>query len=118
MIRSIRFLGAALGTVIGLTLAYSVEGGMFAGQQFSAFKNALADLTVEKLAPINSEMRRLVADPAEIDRVLKDGAHKARLAQRTSRTSRTRGCFFQVTRSLEENASMKTCSPYGAEDVG
>ena len=50
----------------------------FAGQQFSAFKNALADLTVEKLAPINAEMRRLVADPAEIDRVLKDGAHKAR----------------------------------------
>src|SRR6478736_6470278 len=50
----------------------------FAGQQFSAFKNALADLTVEKLAPMNAEMRRLVADPAEIDRVLKDGAHKAR----------------------------------------
>ena len=35
VIRSIRFLGAALGTVIGLTLAFSVEGGMFAGQQFS-----------------------------------------------------------------------------------
>ncbi len=50
----------------------------FAGQQFSAFKNALADLTVEKLSPINAEMRRLLADPAEIDRVLKDGAHKAR----------------------------------------
>ena len=50
----------------------------FAGQQFSAFKNALADLTVEKLSPINAEMRRLVADPAEIDRVLKDGANKAR----------------------------------------
>jgi len=50
----------------------------FAGQQFSAFKNALAELTVEKLSPINAEMRRLLADPAEIDRVLKDGAHKAR----------------------------------------
>jgi len=50
----------------------------FAGQQFSAFKNALADLTVEKLSPINAEMRRLLADPAEIDRVLKGGAHKAR----------------------------------------
>src|SRR5204862_8135708 len=35
VIRSIRFLGAALGTVIGRTLACSVEGGMFAGQQFS-----------------------------------------------------------------------------------
>ena len=50
----------------------------FAGQQFSAFKNALAELTVEKLSPINAEMRRLLADPAEIDRVLKDGAHQAR----------------------------------------
>ena len=35
VIRTIRFLGAALGTLIGLTLAISVEGGMFAGQQFS-----------------------------------------------------------------------------------
>src|SRR3954471_15737136 len=50
----------------------------FAGQQFSAFKNALADLTVEKLSPINAQMRRLLGDPAEIDRVLKEGAHRAR----------------------------------------
>jgi tryptophanyl-tRNA synthetase len=50
----------------------------FAGQQFSGFKTALADLTVDKLAPINAQMRRLLADPAEIDRVLADGAQKAR----------------------------------------
>jgi tryptophanyl-tRNA synthetase len=50
----------------------------FAGQQFSAFKNALAELTVEKLSPINAEMRRLLGDTAEIDRVLKDSAHRAR----------------------------------------
>ena len=50
----------------------------FAGQNFSTFKTALADLTVAKLEPITREMRRLLADPAEIDRVLKDGAHKAR----------------------------------------
>jgi tryptophanyl-tRNA synthetase len=50
----------------------------FAGQQFSGFKTALADLTVAKLGPITAEMRRLLADPAEIDRVLKDGAGKAR----------------------------------------
>ena len=31
-----------------------------------------------KLTPIAAEMRRLVADPAEIDRILKDGAHRAR----------------------------------------
>ena len=34
----------------------------FAGQQFSGFKNALADLAVAKLAPIADEMRRLMAD--------------------------------------------------------
>ena len=50
----------------------------FAGQQFSAFKNSLAELTVAKLAPINAEMRRLLADPGEIDRILKDGARRAR----------------------------------------
>ena len=50
----------------------------FAGQQFSGFKTALADLTVSKLEPINKEMRRLLGDPAEIDRVLKSGAQSAR----------------------------------------
>jgi tryptophanyl-tRNA synthetase len=50
----------------------------FAGQSFSAFKNALADLAVEKLTPIAAEMRGLLADPAGIDRILKLGAEKAR----------------------------------------
>jgi tryptophanyl-tRNA synthetase len=52
--------------------------GEFAGKQFSDFKAALADLTVAALAPINAEMRRLLADPAEIDRLLKAGAARAR----------------------------------------
>jgi tryptophanyl-tRNA synthetase len=47
------------------------------GGQFSAFKPALADLAVSHLAPIATEMRRLMADPAEIDRVLADGAERA-----------------------------------------
>jgi len=50
----------------------------FAGQQFSAFKNALADLAVDKLSPIQSEMRRLMGDKAEIDRILHKGSEKAR----------------------------------------
>jgi tryptophanyl-tRNA synthetase len=50
----------------------------FSGQQFSGFKTALADLTVAKLSPITAEMRRLLADPGEIDRILKNGAGKAR----------------------------------------
>jgi len=50
----------------------------FAGQQFSGFKTALADLTVAKLEPIAANMRRLLSDPAEIDRTLKNGAARAR----------------------------------------
>ncbi|WP_374308418.1 tryptophan--tRNA ligase [Methylocella sp.] len=50
----------------------------FGGAQFSAFKTALADLAVDRLAPIGVEMRRLSADPAYIDGVLVDGAARAR----------------------------------------
>ena len=49
----------------------------FGGQGFGAFKPALADLAVSSLAPVTAEMRRLLDDPAEIDRVLKDGAERA-----------------------------------------
>ena len=54
----------------------------FAGSQFSVFKNALADLLAAKLAPIRNEIVRLRADPAYIDGVLADGAHKARVIAR------------------------------------
>jgi len=50
----------------------------FGGQQFSAFKNALADLAVGKLTPLAAEMRRLLADTDEIDRILATSAGKAR----------------------------------------
>ncbi|GIL02853.1 MAG: tryptophan--tRNA ligase [Alphaproteobacteria bacterium] len=61
----------------------------YAGQPFSVFKPALADLAVEKLAPINAEMRRLLEDPAEVDAVLADGAERARaIARETMRQVR------------------------------
>ena len=50
----------------------------FGGGQFSAFKKALAELAVSKIAPVNAEMTRLLADPAEIDRTLADGTRRAR----------------------------------------
>jgi tryptophanyl-tRNA synthetase len=56
----------------------------FGGSQFSVFKPALADLAVEKLSPVAAEMRRLLADPGHIDRVLIDGADRARvIAEKT-----------------------------------
>ncbi|MDQ7079559.1 MAG: tryptophan--tRNA ligase [Paracoccaceae bacterium] len=49
----------------------------FAGAQFGQFKPKLADLAVSVLSPINAEMNRLMADVAEIDRILGDGADRA-----------------------------------------
>jgi tryptophanyl-tRNA synthetase len=48
------------------------------GQQFGTFKPLLADLAVEKMAPISAEMARLMSDITEIDRILKRGAMQAR----------------------------------------
>ncbi len=49
----------------------------YAGAGWGKFKPALADLAVAKLSPISSEMSRLMADPAEIDRIMSKGAEKA-----------------------------------------
>ncbi|MBZ4690260.1 tryptophan--tRNA ligase [Cereibacter changlensis] len=48
-----------------------------AGAPFGSFKPALADLAVAHLSPITTEMTRLMQDPAEIDRILGDGADRA-----------------------------------------
>lgn len=48
------------------------------GQQFGTFKPALAELAVAKLAPISSEMARLMDDVSEIDKLLAKGAQQAR----------------------------------------
>ena len=50
----------------------------FAGAAFSDFKARLVDLAVAALGPIGAEMRRLAADPAHIDSVLRGGAERAR----------------------------------------
>jgi tryptophanyl-tRNA synthetase len=49
----------------------------FGNQQFSAFKNELADLMVAKIGPIREEMKRLMSDTANIDRLLRDGTERA-----------------------------------------
>lgn len=49
----------------------------YGGQGFSTFKEALAERLVASLAPIAAETRRLLADPAYVDSVLRDGAGRA-----------------------------------------
>ncbi|MBR9842642.1 MAG: tryptophan--tRNA ligase [Rhodobacteraceae bacterium] len=48
------------------------------GKQFSEFKPMLSELAVEKLAPISTEMARLMQGQDEIDRILASGATRAR----------------------------------------
>ena len=50
----------------------------FAGQGFGAFKPALGELLVEKLAPINARFVALKDDHAALDAILARGAEKAR----------------------------------------
>lgn len=47
------------------------------GKQFSAFKNALSDVCVEKLGPITGRMRELMGDVTEIDKILANSSDKA-----------------------------------------
>jgi len=49
----------------------------FGGAQFGVFKPALAELAVEKIAPITVKMNDFMTDKAQIDEVLKDGAERA-----------------------------------------
>jgi len=65
------------GALAGQTKAQVLE--QFGGQGFGqAFKPALADLAAQVVGPIGTEMRRLLTDPAELDRILADGALRAR----------------------------------------
>ncbi len=47
------------------------------GSGFGAFKEALAALLIDRLAPIAAETRRWLADPGAVDAVLRDGAGRA-----------------------------------------
>ncbi len=49
----------------------------FAGHGFGAFKPALAEALVALIAPIRQRLDQLRQDPAELDRILADGAKRA-----------------------------------------
>ena len=50
----------------------------FGGKGFGAFKPALGELLVEKLAPINTRFVELLQDRPALDAILRDGAARAR----------------------------------------
>ncbi|MEE8246779.1 MAG: tryptophan--tRNA ligase [Alphaproteobacteria bacterium] len=50
----------------------------FDGAPFSRFKEELTELAVAELTPITTEMNRLLAAPDHVDKVLRQGAERAR----------------------------------------
>ena len=56
----------------------------FAGKGYGDFKMAVAETTTDAICPVQEELRRILADKAYVDGVLKEGAERAaRLASRT-----------------------------------
>jgi len=66
---------AIYGALTHRSIAESVRH--FAGKPFSDFKAELAEVAVEHLGPIGTEMQRLMDDPDYVDGVLRDGAERA-----------------------------------------
>ncbi len=51
--------------------------GQYAGQGFGTFKPALADAMIGLLAPLRLRLEQFRSDPAELDRLLAEGARRA-----------------------------------------
>jgi tryptophanyl-tRNA synthetase len=69
--------------LVGIYAAVTNSGveevlGQFAGQGFGAFKPALADALIALLAPLRTRLEEFRRDPAELDRLLAEGAARAR----------------------------------------
>ena len=68
----------------------------YAGAGYGAFKKDLADVVVGALAPIRERTEKMLADEAELDRLLARGAARARpLAQQTMATVMDRVGFLR-----------------------
>jgi tryptophanyl-tRNA synthetase len=67
-------VGASKEHALDVLVRTSTQGPSY----FTHFKRALTEVLIEKLRPIRQETRRLMGDAAEIDRILADGAARAR----------------------------------------
>lgn len=52
----------------------------FAGKGYGALKSDVAEVVIESLRPIHERFQKLIAEPAELDRLLAIGAEQARAA--------------------------------------
>jgi tryptophanyl-tRNA synthetase len=56
----------------------------FAGRGYGDLKKEVAEVVVEALTPFQARMAELLDDPAELDRILADGAERAREVARAT----------------------------------
>jgi tryptophanyl-tRNA synthetase len=67
----------------------------YAGTGYGAFKKDLGEVVVDTVAPIRERTEKMLADDAELDRLLADGAARAReVASKTMATVRDRMGFL------------------------
>jgi len=59
------------------TLEKSVE--MFAGNNFSEFKEKLSEVLVDRIQPISAEIKRLLDDKSYLDSILLEGVERANI---------------------------------------
>ena len=73
-------------TIYSLTSGESIADAekRFEGKGYGVFKEAVADAVISVVEPIQAEQKRLLADKAYLESVLKQGAEQAdRIAQKT-----------------------------------
>jgi tryptophanyl-tRNA synthetase len=84
--RDVRYDPEAKPGVSNLLVIHSVLSGTrieeleraYAGKGYGDLKKDVADVVVETVTPFRDRMNELLADPAELDRILADGADRAR----------------------------------------
>ena len=59
------------------TLEKSIE--IFAGKNFSEFKEKLSEVLVDKIQPISLEIKKLLDDKSYLDTILLEGAERANI---------------------------------------
>ena len=64
-------------SLTGLNSENSVK--KFSGQNFSAFKENLSEVLVEKITPISSEIKKLLSEKTYLDEILVEGSKKAEI---------------------------------------
>ena len=71
----------------------------YAGSGYGTFKKDLAEVVVDSLAPIRERTEKMLADEAELDRLLADGAARAgEVARATMALVRERVGFLAAAR--------------------